>query len=226
MKRTFLAPLAAAALSIAMLPVHAQSTAKPAAKVEPKSEKAAAKPAAEKPKGKLLTRDELRSCMANQRDNDAEAKSIKAEEAEYKAAHKALLDEKAALDKRETELTENFAGMKAERDSILKLGESISKPDPKTEKEEIMKLRDEYTKRAAAFDTRIADHDKNREAHAANRKSFDGKIDGHNKRREVLQERIEKHLDVNDEWKEKCANKPYDERDEIALKKELAAQGK
>lgn len=225
MKRIFLAPLAAAALSIAMLPVHAQSTANPGAKVDPKNNKVG-KPVVEKPKVKLMTRDELRSCMITQRGNDAEGKAIKVEEAEYNAAHKALLDDKATLTKRGEELAANLVKLKTEREDIMKLGETAAKPDPKLEKDEVAKLRADYTARAAAFDPRLNEHNKNKDAYLADSKAFDTRVEAHNKRREALQERAEKLLDANDDWKQNCANKSYDEVDEIAVKKELAAQGK
>lgn len=217
MKRLLIS-LAAAAV---MLPAFAQ-TANPGAKVDPKNNKVG-KPVVEKPKVKLMSRDELRACMKSSQTNDAEAKLIKAEEASYNEEHAALVAEKASLTKRGEEVSASVAAIKQERDDIIKFGEDIKARAPKLEKDEIKALQDQYQARATAMDPRIDAHNKAKDSYIADNKAFDAKVDAHNKRREALSARVDKHLDAGDEWKTACYNKSYDEADEIAIKKELAA---
>ena len=39
----------------------------------------------------------------------------------------------------------------------------------------------------------------------------------------AIEDRTEKHYDAVDKWKAECSNKPYDENDEKAIRKEKAA---
>jgi len=98
MKRILIS-LAAAAL---LLPAaYAQTSANPNAKVDPKNNKVG-RPVVEKPKEKLMSREELRSCLTTVQSNDTEARAIKAIEAAYKEEHAKLLAEKPVLSKRST----------------------------------------------------------------------------------------------------------------------------
>src|SRR4051812_4223803 len=94
MKRLLISIAAAAVL----LPAYAQTT-NPNAKVDPKNNKVG-KPVVEKPKEKLMSRDELRVCMKGSQDNDGEARAIKAMEAAFNEEHAKLLAEKPLLSKR------------------------------------------------------------------------------------------------------------------------------
>ncbi|MDN3920142.1 hypothetical protein [Roseateles violae] len=221
MKRLLISLAAAAVL----LPAHAQ-TANPNAKVDPKNNKVS-KPVVEKPKEKLLSRDELRACMKGNQDNEAEAREVKAIETAYNTEHAKLLADKEELTKRSQELLASVSKIKEDRESLLKFGEEIKAKakEGKADKDEIKKMQDEYAARAAQMDPRIDAANKAKEAYQADSKGFDARVEAHNKAREEISGRVDKHMDAIDDWKASCANKKYDEADEIAIKKELAAAG-
>ena len=52
---------------------------------------------------------------------------------------------------------------------------------------------------------------------------FEERVDSFNKKKDALAERADKLGDEQDAWRNECGNKPYDEADEIAIKKEKAA---
>ena len=58
---------------------------------------------------------------------------------------------------------------------------------------------------------------------ATKRKAFAEKVDALDAQFKSIEERTEKHFDANDKWKAECQNKPYDENDEKAIRKEKAA---
>lgn len=205
----------------ALLPALAQAqTVNPNAKVDPKNNKVS-RPVVEKPKQVLMTRDELRACMKTQAANDEEAKAIKVVEAEQKAEREALLAAKNEFPKREEALAANVAAIKAEQDALLKMHADISAQASKLEKAELKAKQDEYMAKANALNERIEAHNKTKDAYLAERKSFDSKVDAHNKAKDELSTRVDNYFDKHDEWKKSCANKAYDEADEIAIKKEM-----
>lgn len=226
MKRILLSLALAAALP-AVFPVYAQSgaTANPNAKVDPKNNKVG-KPVVEKPKVKLMTRDELRSCMDLNDANGKEAQSIKDGQATYKQESTELRNEKDALQKEEEAYTAQVAELKKEREAILKMNEDIKAAAPKMSKEELDAKRKEYEARAAKFDASAGPVIDGGKALEAKRKAFSDKVDKFNASFKVLEDRTEAHLDKTDAWKAECSNKSYDEADEAAIKKERAAAGK
>lgn len=222
MKRILLSLALAAAL-----PVFAQSaaTVNPNAKVDPKNNKVG-KPVVEKPKVKLMTRDELRHCMDLNDANIKEAQSIKDGQATYKQESTDLRTEKEALQKEEDSYTANVSELKKEREAILKMNEDIKVAAPKLSKEELDAKRKEYEARAAKFDASAGPVIDSGKALEAKRKLFSDKVDKFNASFKVLEDRTEAHLDKMDAWKAECSNKSYDEADEAAIKKERAAAGK
>ena len=78
------------------------------AKVDPKNNKVA-NPVVEKPKAKLMTREQLRACIDQQEANGKEAEAIKAEQASYKANADKLKSEKAGIEAGEAALAKQVA---------------------------------------------------------------------------------------------------------------------
>lgn len=171
--------------------------------------------------GKVMTRDELRACMKTQAANDEEAKAIKVVEAEQKAEREALLAAKNEFPKREEALSANVNAIKAEQDALLKMHADITAQASKLEKAELKAKQDEYMAKANALNERIEAHNKSKDAYLAERKSFDTKVEAHNKAKDELSTRVDTYFDKHDDWKKACANKAYDEADEIAIKKEM-----
>lgn len=208
----------------ALLPAMALAqTANPNAKVDPKNNKVST-PVVEKPKVKLMTRDELRSCMIQQRDNVTEAQQIKTLQAEQKTAREALVAENTEMGKRQDELVARVATIKAEQEDILKEHAAIQAEGAKMEAEALKARQLAYLARAKAFDEKVDAHNKAKDAFVGERKSLDARIDAHNKAQKDLAERADAYLDKNDAWRTGCMNKSYDENDEIALKKELGVK--
>lgn len=219
MKRILIS-LAAAAL----MPAFAQ-TANPGAKVDPKNNKVS-NPVVEKPKVKLMTRDQLRHCFDMSDANALEAEAVKADQATYKENATKLKAEKEALQKADEETGAAMAAMKTEREGILKEFEDIKAAAPKLEKAELEARNKAYQERAAAYDARATAVNASVVSGNAGRKAFSEKVDAFNASFKALEDRQEAYLDKVDAWKAECGNKPYDEADEKAVKKERAAAGK
>lgn len=204
---------------------QAQITNNTKAKVDPKNNKVA-NPVVEKPKVKLMSRDELRACIDQQDANSKEADGIKADQNAYKANADRLKGEKATLEAGEAVLAKQVADVKAEKDAILQAHEALTAEAPKLEKAELKARNDAYTARATAFGTMV-DAVKAADAEqGVKRKAFSSQVDALDAQFKAIEERTEKHYDANDKWKAECQNKPYDENDEKAIRKEKAAAAK
>lgn len=201
---------------------QAQVINNPKAKVDPKNNKVS-NPVVEKPKVKLMTRDELRACIDQQEANTKEAEAIKAEQAAYKANADKLKAEKVTVEAGEAALGKQVTDVKAEKEAILASYEALKAEAPKLDKAELKARNDAYTARTTAFGTMI-DAVKAADAEqAAKRKAFAEKVDALDAQFKSIEDRTEKHFDANDKWKAECQNKPYDENDEKAIRKEKAA---
>ena len=204
---------------------QAQITTNSKAKVDPKNNKVA-NPVVEKPKVKLMSRDELRACIDQQEANGKEAEAIKAEQASYKANAEKLKAEKATIEAGEAALGKQAGEVKAERDGILKAHETLTAEAPKLEKAELKARNEAYQARTAAFGTLVEALKAADAEQGVKRKAFSEKVDALDVQFKGIEDRTEKHFDANDKWKAECQNKPYDENDEKAIRKEKAAAGK
>ncbi len=220
MKRILL-PLAL----VVAVSAQAQITTNPKVKVDPKNNKVS-NPVVEKPKAKLMTRDELRVCIDQQDANGKEAEAIKVEQASYKSNAEGLKAEKATVEAGEAALGKQIADMKAEKESIVAAHAALTAEASKLDKAELKARNEAYQARVNNFNTmfetvKAADADQ-----SAKRKAFGDKVDALDAQFKALEERTEKHFDANDKWKAECSNKAYDENDEKAIRKERAAAGK
>ena len=204
---------------------QAQITDNTKAKVDPKNNKVA-NPVVEKPKAKLMTRDQLRACMDQQEANGKEAEAIKAEQNSYKANADKLKAEKATIEAAEAVLSKQIAEVKAEKESILKAHETLTAEAPKLEKADLKARNEAYQARTAAFGTQVEAVKAADAEQGVKRKAFSDKVDALDAQFKGIEERTEKHFDANDKWKAECSNKAYDENDEKAIRKEKAAAGK
>ena len=50
---------------------------------------------------------------------------------------------------------------------------------------------------------------------------FEQRVEAFNKRKDELAQRADKLGDAQDAWRNECGNRPYDEVDEIAVRKEM-----
>ncbi|UXH76392.1 hypothetical protein [Roseateles amylovorans] len=215
--RTIVAVAALTACGLTM--AQSGATAKPDAKAPAKT----ARPAEAKPKGKLMTRDELRTCMVENQALEDENLALKAKEKDVLAERDALKAYKAEQDKAEQELQARGTQLKADIEAIKVFGAEIEAGAAKMEKDQLKAKQEEYTTRANALQPRIDAFNKERNERVEKYKGFNERVDAQTKALDDFNERVETMQDKRDEWKKTCANKSYDEADEIAIKKELAA---
>ncbi|MCE4555120.1 hypothetical protein [Pelomonas cellulosilytica] len=204
---------------------HAQVANNPKAKVDPKNNKVA-NPVVEKPKAKLMSRDELRACMDRQEANAKEAEAIKGEQAAYKTSAEQLKAEKAEVEAGEAALAKQVTEVRAEKDAILAEHAALTAEAPKLSKNDFKARSDAYQARTTAFNAQFETVKAADVAQGAKRKAFGDKVDALDAQFKAIEERQEKYFDANDKWKAECSNKPYDENDEKAIRKEKAAAAK
>lgn len=188
-------------------------------KIDPKNNKVG-KPVVDKPKVKLLSRDELRFCMVEDRDSTAEAKAIKAAEAQIVTDRDAIRAQRAADDKRDAELSTATPLIKQDIDALTAFLAAFQ-ADTKLDKAELKAKQEEYTARAAVMQTRIEDHNKALQDGRAARAAYNLRAEAFTKSLDEHNARVEKHLDRLDARDTACKNKSFDADDEKALKKEL-----
>lgn len=218
MKQLLICLLAATAFA-ASSAAHAQAAT---VKVDPKNNKVG-KPVVEKPKVKVMSRDELRFCLVQERDLVAEAKDIKAAETQIVSDRDALKAQRVIDDARDAEMTKETPQLKLDIEALAKFS-TDAQADTKLDKAGIKAKQDEYAARSVALQARIDEHNKGlqtlraaRTAYNTRAEAFTAGLDAHNAR-------VEKHLDKYDTKDQACKNKSYDEADEIAIKKEMATK--
>ncbi|OWQ93029.1 hypothetical protein CDN99_00525 [Roseateles aquatilis] len=214
--------LAVAALLACGLATAQTTTTKPAAPAKTAAPAAAAAPAA-KPKGKLMTRDELRACMASNQEIEDQSAALKKRESGVLAERDSLKAAKVESDKAEADLQATGTALKAEIEAVKAFGAEIEAGASKMEKDALKAKQDEYSARANALQPRIDAFNKARADRVEKNKAFNDRVDVQLKSLDEFNDNVEELADKRNEWKLKCGNKAYDEADEIAIKKELAA---
>lgn len=216
--------LAAALTLVFALPLAAQT---PPPKPAPK---AAAKPAAAvpiqqaaKPRPKLMTRDELRACLARNDENVAEVKAIEADDKVLAEERAGVLKDRDAVKARNDALDTRELALKAEIDAVGKRGEGLKAELEKMKKAERIAAAAAYDKEIAAINAKADAHNADKRAFMAEVAALEQRIDGFNKRKDALGERADKVGDKQDLWRTECGNRPYNEDDEKAIMKEKAA---
>lgn len=201
---------------------QAQITNNPKAKVDPKNNKVS-NPVVEKPKPKLMSREELRKCVDLDDANVKAGEDLKKEQQAYTATADQLKAEKAQLDQEEAALVKQDAELKAERDAIMKMNEELVAAAPKLDKKEFTARSDAYKARADAFGTAIEGRNASAKAFLPKRKAFGEKVDALDAQFKAIDEHREALLDAKDKYKAECLNKAYDENDLKAVKADKAA---
>lgn len=201
------------------------TTTKPAAKPAAQSAAPAAKPAA---KGKLMTRDELRTCMANNQEIDDQAAKLKTRQADVLKERDELKALKETNAKSDSDLGTQGDALKAEIAATNAAGEELKVAAPKMEKAELKAKQDEFNARAAALQAKIDAYNAaltTARAEAAKAvDAYNARVDAFQKHTDDFNEAVEDLNDKRNAWKLKCGNRSYDENDEIAIKKELAGK--
>lgn len=214
MKHLLISLLAATAVTAAFAQAPGTTV-----KVDPKNNKVG-KPVVEKPKVKLLTRDELRFCLEQDRDLTAEAADIKTAEAKIVADRAALKELRTSDDTRDAELTKNAPVLKDDIAVLAKFATDFQ-ADTSLKKDDIKAKTEEYNAKSASLQLRIDEHNKGLQAMRQARAAYNDRADAFTKGLDAHNARVEKHLDKLDAKDVACKNKSYDVADEVAVKKEL-----
>ncbi|WP_326538783.1 hypothetical protein [Pseudorhodoferax sp.] len=208
---------------------QAPKTAKPAAKApaaKPKPPQLVAAPGAviqAKPKVKLMTRDELRACLDRQDASAAESKAIEADDKVLAEERSKVLLERDAIKAKQVEIETAEKTLLADNAAVAKRFEELKELLPKMSKKEQTEAKADYEARAKGVNEQIDPHNQRKKVFLSEVKAFEERVDSFNKRKDALAERADKLGDAQESWRNECGNKPYDEADEIALKKERAA---
>jgi hypothetical protein len=219
--------LVALSLVAALLggPVLAQTApAKPAAKpaVKPAAKAAPGKadqtPA--KPRPKLMTRDELRACLARQDASKVEADAISLADKELAAERDRVLAERDVIKQRQAEIEASEKAILDENKRVAAVFESLKEKLPKMSKKEAAEAKEDYEKQAAVVNGQIDPHNTRKRVFVAEVGVFEQRVEKFNKSKDELGARADKLGDAQDAWRSECGNRPYDEVDEIALRKE------
>jgi chromosome segregation ATPase len=240
---------ALAAVSIAGV-AQAQNAATPPKIVIPKSTpKAPAKAEAKTlggkglASGKLLTRDELRQCLKRLDDINAGSKPIEtsrtaldAERAELAKAGEALKVEREEIDRKLAAVREWEARVRTHRDAIDAYNKkSATLADaPKDKKEALQAELGAESARLGTAQAALATDEARLvpayqdavRVYNVKAEARDAKVGDWNARNSAANEASKKHEDARLSWLDECANRPYREDDEIAIKKEKAQSSK
>ncbi|MEO6278076.1 hypothetical protein [Roseateles sp.] len=201
---------------------QAQVISNTKAKVDPKNNKVS-NPVVEKPKPKLMSRDELRTCITLQDSNTKEALALKAEQTAFEDNEAKIKAEKVTLDAGEAALSKQFSEVKAEKEAVLAEYAALTAEAPKLDKAALKARNEAYAARTTAFNTMFEAVKAVDTEQSAKRKAFNDKIDARDVHFKTVKEREEKYFDADDKWKAECSKKLYDEVDLKAVRAEMAA---
>ncbi len=196
------------------------------AQTKPKAASAVTAPAAPKVNA-LMTRDELRTCFKTQKSNEAEATSLKASQDEYARDYETLRTDKAEIDKANADNRERLAAVNAERDAIsartdeLRAVAESAKTDEQRAAYEVERLK--LVERNTAYEKTSADFYASQAPLRGKTEAFNAKVGPLNERSKAVNAGVEPLQQKVAQWRERCGNRRYDEADEIAVRKEMAA---
>ena len=214
-------PLFTAAL---MLPIFSSAqtpSPKPAVKAGTKANIKPATPAAVEPvapKTPLLTREELRACKGQVEANDAEAKTINVAQAVFNAERDELKKIDDELRQIIKDRNASAAAMTQERAELLKAGEDLEAKVKEAKKEEGATLVATHNAKAAAFTARADDFNQVGAALKTQAAAHGGRVDKYNQGKNELVARADAYNRSIASWKANCADRRYDEADDLAIK--------
>jgi chromosome segregation ATPase len=220
--------LAALGVAFAACAVHAQAPApKPAAKPPVVRNVTFAPSAPAAPKEKLMSRAELKACFERRMKNDADAKTLAADQAAFRADYDAIKADQAAVE------SENNAN-RATRDAITKrradhdaanqaFAAKMAAVEKPTEEQRAawVKEREQLLESGRAIDTAVPEFNKAAQATRDRSAALDARVPAINERQKALNARVEPLQTTLATWRTECGDKAYDEADEMAVKKEL-----
>lgn len=201
------------------------SAAKKAATTPAKKSAATTEATGEVKRDRIMSIDELRVCMTIQKSNEAEAASVRNEQAAFVRDQDAVRTEQAEIKRINDELLTRSAAIRSERDAIrarvdeLRAVATNAKTD--AEKAEYEKQREAIGERNRKHDEVSAKFNADQQAHADRIDALNAKIEPLNARGKTVNDRVEPLQDKIAKWREQCGNRRFREEDEIVIKKEL-----
>jgi DNA repair exonuclease SbcCD ATPase subunit len=187
------------------------------------------------PVGKLLSREELRSCMkrledvnASGKDNEQRRAALDKEKDDLVTSGDALKADRAAVDTKLAAVREWEGRMRAHGAEIEAFNKRLTQAQaaPPERREDLIKeleaerdrlnkarvpLTDEEARLVPAYQAAVAGYNEKAKAR-------DAKVEEWNTRNKSINELGLKHEEERSLWLSECANRPYREDDEIAIK--------
>jgi chromosome segregation ATPase len=187
------------------------------------------KPAA----GKMMTKDELRTCFARRDEMNAAVKPIDAERDKLAAERAEILKEgdvlkleREEVDKRLAVVREWEGRVKAHGQAIEEHNKKMAEHDAAGKKElpeELKSNREQIEKTTAQLrseeSTLVPAYQSSVKTYNERATARDAKVTSWNERNAASLKVAEKHEETRKAWSNECANRPYREDDEIALKR-------
>lgn len=202
--------------------VFAQTAApKAALKASAKAASKPASPAAAEPalpKTPMLTREELRACKGQVVANGAEAKAINAAQAVLDAERDEVKKTDEAMRLVIKERNATMAAMSQERAELLKAGEGLNAKLKEAKKEEGEAMVADHNAKATDFTARADSFNQAGASFKTQLAAHGERIEKYNQSKNELTVRVEAYNRNIEAWKASCADRRYDEADEIAIK--------
>jgi hypothetical protein len=177
------------------------------------------------PGNKILSFDELRSCLLTRKRNEEESASVKKEQEAFRRDHDAIKAEQVEISKFNETLNQEQAKLTTDRQAIdartveLRAMAEAAKTD-----EEKAKYNAEviiHIERGDKHDDARAQYRARQETYNERIAAFNAKLSGINARSKSVNDRVEPLLKADADWRAACSNRRFHEEDEKELKKEL-----
>jgi hypothetical protein len=208
----------------ALFPVLAQAQTAPAKPVKKPAATAAKAAEPAKPKIRLMTKDQLRKCLALNEENGVENLAIEAEKTKFEADFGTLKEEIAAFAKQGEWLQTTREAILKEQTEMQAEAVELGKPVERSERAaRELKVKD-FEERRLANGKRIDEYNATMKTYGVGKAVIDPRIDASNAWKKKLTDRVDEHNYARESWQAECANRPYDEADEVAIKKEWAKE--
>ncbi|MBL8309362.1 MAG: hypothetical protein JNL19_02965 [Burkholderiales bacterium] len=176
---------------------------------------------------KIMSIDELRTCMTMQQANEKNAALLLQTQDDYKRDQEAVKAEQADVAKASAAQRARLAALTTERETVAAavtdLNARIGAAKKDEERAALEPERATLNERSAAFGKALDDYNAAQGALRDRVTALNTRIDALNARSKTVNDGIEPHKESVAKWREQCGSRRYREEDEIAIKKELAA---
>jgi hypothetical protein len=177
-----------------------------------------------KPKGRFLNKEQLRKCLKLNEENGIENAALEAEKNKFEADFASVKDDIAAFTKQGDWLQTTRAAILKEQTEMAAELKEFEKPPERSERAaRELKVKD-FEERRLANGKRIDEYNATMKTYMASKTTLDPRIDANNAWKKKLADRADEHNYALESWQAECANRPYLDADEIAIKKEWAKE--